>query len=187
MPLLILYPSHSWFPCIETISTTQRKVRILRQAQTCVKEKLDELRRGYGVLLVCTNLYSFFPRYSKCKLYGKCAQKQTSWPTFFFLNGKSTVRFCLRHVVFGWNELVVILTTGIGNLLFYHLIFLWLANRRGFCQYWPHNVQNCLPLCLGELSYCRWWHSPQPQSEFKAQPQVCSGADLFEQQKVRDL
>lgn len=62
MPLLILQPSHSWFPSIETEQMTPIKLRIFRQQQMLSSESgaAEEM------------LWRQYPCYSNCKLYGKC-------------------------------------------------------------------------------------------------------------------
>lgn len=129
MPLLISYHLALDFPGLRQYKRYKGKLRVSRQAQTCIimssLSSGGEVTASFLLLQICIHS----PRYSGCTLYGKCAQEQNSWPTFFAQTGKTTVRFCLRHIAFGCNFLVTTMTTWIGNLLFYHLIFLWLADR----------------------------------------------------------
>lgn len=179
VPISLLISLH-W----DNIKATKKR-RVFRQALKSSRGWAEAgLRRPFWLHKSVSILFA------KCKLYGNCVQRQNSWPTFLFF----FVRVCWRHVAFGRNELATTLTTGIGNVLFYHLIFLWLANRTGFCQRWLGKcseqivlVRNWHPLCPGERLIVdgdtAHGHSQSSQHS-RAQPQVCSGADLFEEHKT---
>lgn len=89
MPLLISYHLALDFPGLRQYKRYKGKLRVSRQAQTCIimssRSSGGEVKASFLLPQICIHS----PCYSGCTLYGKSAQEQNSWPTFFAQTGKN--------------------------------------------------------------------------------------------------